>query len=248
MRPVLGITCLLASLGILYLGVRPGSFRRPSDATPATPAAPAFTTAEPRKDFGEVEQHAVPHASVTLTNTHTEAVTVKDLMKSCSCSTAEVTPKVIPPGGSGELTLVWKVGKSRGPVSTQLGVVYAVGDRPNDMLPVTLVATVRPAVVCEPESLTFDGTAAETQTIRVSGRDQKVTALSVSANHPAFDARCDQSTSTVTVRFDPARRLSAAADKTTLTITTDSLAEPTVTLTVLLDPSPAPQPPSGGTR
>lgn len=160
LRYAAGILCLLGSLALLYAGLR-------TPPKPVVPPAPDFTIDTPVKDFGEVDQFSELPATFTLTNTHPEPVEVLSVMKSCACASAEVTPKVIPPGGTGTLTTVWKVGNTRGKKGTDLAVTYSVNGRTAQVLLAKMTATVNPLVWCEPESVVFKRNMAGSQTIRL---------------------------------------------------------------------------------
>jgi hypothetical protein len=119
MRYAVGVLCLLGSLALLYAGLRP-------PPKPVVPPTPDFTIDTPVKDFGEVDQFSELRHTFTLTNTHPEPVEVLDVMKSCSCAVAEVTPKVISPGGTATLEVLWKVGRSKGKTGAGMGIQFSL--------------------------------------------------------------------------------------------------------------------------
>jgi Protein of unknown function (DUF1573) len=136
MRYAVGVLCLLGSLALLYAGLRP-------PPKPVVPPTPDFTIDTPVKDFGEVDQFSELRHTFTLTNTHPEPVEVLDVMKSCACSVTEVTPKVIPPGGTATLEVLWKLGRDDGKKGAELRILYSVGG--NHTLVTSVVLTAQAA-------------------------------------------------------------------------------------------------------
>lgn len=226
LRYAAGIVCLLGSLALLYAGLR-------TPPKPPVPPAPDFTLDTPVKDFGEVDQFSELPATFTLTNTHPEPVEVLSVMKSCACASAEVTPKVIPPGGTGTLTTVWKVGKNKGKTATALAVHYKVGGKPQQLLIGQMTADVRPLVACDPDKLVFDRAAKETREVKLTTRTpEPVKLLRGWASEPWLTVDCDPQTGTVRVTCDPTLCPQTGPLTCRVIVYTDSVTHPEVLIEV----------------
>jgi len=58
-------------------------------------------------DFGAVEQNRVVHGQFVLHNRSTAIIVVREVAKSCGCTTAEISAREIHPGGTAFLDVTW---------------------------------------------------------------------------------------------------------------------------------------------
>ncbi len=131
-----------------------------------------------------------------------EPVTISNIAKSCSCSDVDVEPSTIPPGGSADVTVVWKVGKRRGKSSESLVFLYTTPTSSAQPLHAKLTADVKPAVVCSVDEIRFDE-ATTRQTVTIQGQlGNTVYLAGASTNHGSIKAKCDPVTNEITVKFD----------------------------------------------
>lgn len=162
-------TVLAAGLaaGFGYLSVTAGAPLTPAGPGPALPPTLAIEPAV--LDLGATRQNQTLTGTATVVNRLPVAVDVVMVSKSCSCADAEVEPKHLEPGQAATLTLSWRTGSKRGPVSDRITVVArTVGEPVNQVgAELKLTADIRPDVVVEPAELTFTTGEAGVRTIRV---------------------------------------------------------------------------------
>src|SRR5688500_6480430 len=91
----LGLLCLAAGVAAGYLAWP----RTPQNTPPLLPA-PGLHPDRSVHDFGTLGQFETVSTEFRITNHFTEAVTVLDVLKSCSCAEAVMTPRTLLPGGS----------------------------------------------------------------------------------------------------------------------------------------------------
>ncbi len=124
--------------------------------------------------------------------------------KGCSCASAEVEPKTIPPGGEAILTVVWKLAGKRGPSLEAVSVPYTGAGDVRGAVYARVTANVRTAVEPSVEvlELSKDRPAGEVSFASPTGKPFRVTGAR--ANHPCLTAEVDAAENRVRVRFNPA--------------------------------------------
>ncbi len=79
---------------------------------------PKIELPQTEHDFGEVHQGDVVTVTLPVRNVGAADLQVTSVMTSCSCTSAKVEPKVIPPNGEGTLTAWYNSGlhPDKGPI------------------------------------------------------------------------------------------------------------------------------------
>jgi len=105
---------------------------------------PDITVAAARHDFGQVKQGEVVATEIAMRNSGKSDLTIEAVSTSCGCTTAQVEPKVIPPGGEGRLIIRYDSGvhPDSGPV--QLHIYIASNDPFKKEVEVIITANVQP--------------------------------------------------------------------------------------------------------
>lgn len=215
----------VAALGAV--GLAAGSAYLAATAGPApTPAAPAPTFAiEPGTlDLGTARQNQTLTGTAAVVNRLPVAVDIILVAKSCSCADAEVEPKRIEPGQSATLTLAWRTGSKRGPVSDRITVLAnTTGERPGQvMAELQLRADVQPDVVVEPAEVVFTSGVAGEQIIRVRPGLYAGAALTGAYATPrGLTAEADASRGEVRVKYDPSA-FDAGAQEVSVMVATNA--------------------------
>jgi hypothetical protein len=70
--------------------------------------------ATPMHDFGDVMQNSVHHYSFAFTNTGLQPLVITTAIGSCGCTAPEYPKEPIPPGGRGEISVVYRPGTQEG--------------------------------------------------------------------------------------------------------------------------------------
>lgn len=71
---------------------------------------PDIAVSASRHDFGQVEQGQVVTTEIAMRNTGKGDLTIEAVSTSCGCTSAQVEPAVIPPGGEGRLIIRYDSG------------------------------------------------------------------------------------------------------------------------------------------
>lgn len=125
----------------------PVSGRSSSVSGPKAGAWLAFD--EAAADFGTVDQGTENTKVFVYRNKGNQLLRISDVISSCGCTVVQPSPKELPPGGVGRLSVTFKSGSFSGPVHKTLTV------RSNDPTAPSLVlgvnATVRTLFVLEPK-------------------------------------------------------------------------------------------------
>ncbi|MDR2894666.1 MAG: DUF1573 domain-containing protein [Alistipes sp.] len=90
------------------------------------PQGPHFAFASTEFDFGEV-LHSLPRIEhrFAFTNDGTAPLVVTRTLTSCSCVKVEYPKRPIPPGGSGEIVVVYEVNKKESGVFYKVIEIYS---------------------------------------------------------------------------------------------------------------------------
>lgn len=160
--------------------------------------------ARPIHDGGEVEQGVKLSHEFLLVNRMGQTLTIKEVIKSCSCTEATCEPKELRPGEQTVLRAVWEVGGSRGKSGVSIFVVAELPDESLVGTELVMRATVKPDIEYAPAALEFSP-GNEKQSIRFSpGTLKEFSLKGVSCTHRAFTARLvPGTTDTVEVTFQP---------------------------------------------
>ncbi len=82
-----------------------------------------------RHDFGPVKQGDVVTTEIAVRNTGNKQLKIESVATSCGCTSAQVTPKIIPSGGEGTLLIRYDSGShpDKGPIERH---VYIASNDP----------------------------------------------------------------------------------------------------------------------
>lgn len=222
-----GLVCLGLAGAAGYVALSPAK------PAPEAPPPPALVVEQPVHDFGVVGQMETLHTEFRLVNRFPIAVTIKELLKGCSCAHAAISPERLEPGQTATLTVVWQTGGRRGKAS-EVVTVFALPDGEGPVtVQVRLKAQIQPDVRYEPDELRFVRTEAGTTTLQFTpGRMPDVQIRSAHPTVSALQTAVDPATGTVTVRYDPAK-LEGDHPGATVMVQTTSPKEPWVSVPVV---------------
>jgi 3D (Asp-Asp-Asp) domain-containing protein len=105
---------------------------------------PDITVASARHDFGQVKQGQVVATEIAMRNTGKSDLTIEAVSTSCGCTTAQVEPKVIPPGGEGRLIIRYDSGVHPDSGRVRRHVYIASNDPSKKEVEVIITADVQP--------------------------------------------------------------------------------------------------------
>ena len=105
---------------------------------------PDIAVATARHDFGKVKQGQVVATEIAMRNAGNSDLTIEAVTTSCGCTTAQIQPEVIPPGGEGSLIIRYDSGAhpDSGPVRRH--VYIASNDPLKKEVEVVITANVQP--------------------------------------------------------------------------------------------------------
>jgi hypothetical protein len=105
---------------------------------------PNIAVAATRHDFGRVKQGKVVATEIPMRNAGKGDLKIKAVSTSCGCTTAQVLPQVIRPGGEGKLLIRYDSGAhpDKGPV--QRHIYIASNDPDKAEVEVIITADVQP--------------------------------------------------------------------------------------------------------
>lgn len=184
-------------------------------------------------DFGEVDQNQYLTTRITLTNHTTTQIHIADVMKSCGCTTSELSTTALAPGASATLDLTWNTRSLRGPSSEAIAIVYA-NEHETTMQTTTINvrANVRPFVTSSVARFEFDHHTRSTQMVVLARADGRaLTITSATSCQEAFTVTHDRNV--LQVDFDPTR-FRPERGVMAITLTTDCPEEPTIRLPIVL--------------
>lgn len=135
-------------------------------ATPSGPQ-PKIVFEEPNHGFGEVIGAEKIEHTYAFRNDGKADLKVDKVSTTCGCTAAVSEPKVIPPGGKGQVKAVFTVSGRQG---KQTKHIYVYSNDPADpKICLTLDGTIIPPLAVEPPSVTLRDTQAESvRTVKIS--------------------------------------------------------------------------------
>lgn len=157
--------------------------------------APSLVVVEPVKDAGAVGVDATIEQTFTLRNQGAEEMRILSVEPDCGCTIVSFD-RVIPPGGTGEVSARVDVSRFVGPIAKYIQVLTS--DPANPQLALTIKAEVRPKVQVHPgyaRFLTVEGTGelrAE-QTVWASDQDD-FEVVSARSPYPFLDVKVREAT------------------------------------------------------
>jgi hypothetical protein len=95
---------------------------KPAEAVDNTPKT-TITFAEYDHDFGNIKQDTENKKIFTFTNTGTEPLLIEAANGSCGCTVPNYPKNPIPPGGTGDIEVVYKPGKQENAQNKTVTVV-----------------------------------------------------------------------------------------------------------------------------
>jgi hypothetical protein len=177
-------------------------------------------------DLGVVKQGTISKVIFRLTNSGNASLTIANVVSRCDCTTSEVSHKILGPGETAELPVMWKIGGRRNKTSTDLLVMSTLGDKELFQTIIEITAEVDPDLKYDPPNLIFEEGQPDEKQVTFSPNVLKEVALSeASSNHRAFKAELLPGENQVRVIFDPLEWESDIG-KAILSVKTNSQNEP----------------------
>jgi hypothetical protein len=109
-------------------------------------AQPDIAVAATVYDFGPVKQGEVVTAEIAMRNAGNSDLKIEAVSTSCGCTSAQVKPKVIPPGSDGTLIIHYDSGAHPDSGPVQRHIYIASNDPAKKEVEVIITADVRPPV------------------------------------------------------------------------------------------------------
>ncbi len=215
---------LLASIACAYLAL--------------PPRIETLVATEPVKQLGELGQGVTVPVEFELVNRCPDAVKVVNIIKSCACTSTELSKSSLVPGERATLKVEWSTQAARGPFSSDITVVYSRDGQEQRLLTnLRVEARVIPDIEYQPCQLVFAPGVKARQVITFSpGRDPKAAVVRAYTTHRAFTVRWLPTTSQVEVSFDPPQ-WSEENPRVEITAETTSLHEQLIYIPVLIGDS-----------
>ncbi len=105
---------------------------------------PDIAVAATRHDFGLIKQGEVAKAEIAIRNAGNSDLKIEAVSTSCGCTTAEVQPEVIPPGGQSRLIIRYDSGAHPDSGPVQRHIYIASNDPDEAEVEVIITADVQP--------------------------------------------------------------------------------------------------------
>jgi hypothetical protein len=145
----------------------------PTQPNPPQPNPIGKVSIEPEfRELHFVKQNEVITASFVLQNTFLSPIQIVQVSKSCSCSEAELSSKVIPAGGQVTMSIVWQTRDRVGPTSVPVQIAYQHQDGTGyQVISCAIRGTVQPKFHVVPQQIVF--------------RDQRTATIQLKAGYEA---------------------------------------------------------------
>jgi len=117
-----GLLCLMLATGAGYLAYQGRVEAREAAEIERSRKPPGLHVDKPKHDFGKVGQFETLAVDIEIRNDYPFAVQFGDVLKSCSCTNAELTTTRLEPGASATLSVVWKTGTKHGRVADHVRI------------------------------------------------------------------------------------------------------------------------------
>lgn len=174
------------------------------------PPAAVVEASPPFIDFGRVAQHSVPSGTAKIVNRGRQPLRIVEILKSCDCSSADVSTRTIPVGGAAELSVQWKVGDRHDDAATKVSVLLAeIEGAPGvHVVEVGLRSHVLADYSVRPDTLEFDrhgGVQQATLTFAPTGRTPNIALLGAYPNQVSLSVADAAAPNEIVVKFDPAQ-------------------------------------------
>src|SRR5579875_654921 len=167
----------------------------------------ALVATEPVKHLGELGQGMTVPVEVELVNRCSETVDIVDVLKSCTCVSAEFSKSSLAPAERTFLKIRWSTRAARGLFGSNIGVVYKRRrQEERHITNLRIEAQVVPDIEYQPLRLVFAPGKKTTQVVNFSPRrDPKATVGRAYTNHRAFTVKLLKETLQMEVSFDPSQ-------------------------------------------
>jgi hypothetical protein len=213
--------CTLTIVGIvLSYGNRGPSIRK---------SAISLVVEASQVDMGKIGQHEKIEAKFVIPNRNSEPIQLLGFQTSCSCLEQSCDRELLLPGEEAIITVVWKTGKSRGPIRNSMGVTWGVPGNPvsNNTIQLWAAADVIPDFIIEPEEVNFDADKASEVVIRC--RDGRKSGFKITGAKSSNDGLLVQQkdAESLHIIYDPKKyRPDAAKSSDTISIYINHPGEP----------------------
>ncbi len=105
---------------------------------------PDIAVAAAHHDFGQIKQGKVVATEIAMQNAGNSDLKIEAVTTSCGCTTAQIQPEVIPPGGEGKLLIQYDSGAHPDSGRVQRHIYIASNDPDEAEVEVIITADVQP--------------------------------------------------------------------------------------------------------
>ncbi len=120
---------------------------------PVLEPLPKIKFAETEHDFGEADQKVSIEHIYKFQNIGTAPLLIKNVRSTCGCTVPKWPKEPIPPGGTGEIKVIFKTGTYLNKVKKTIHVI--TNDPLSEDVPITIGGFVRAYIVVRPTNLNF---------------------------------------------------------------------------------------------
>lgn len=155
-------------------------------------------------DVGRVEW-GLQMVGFELNNCSGEEIQILEVRKHCTCSKVQIPTTSTPDAGTIRGSLAWDTKGLKGQATTSISLVYVRKSAPHkeQFAIVAFKAQVEPGFILEPDSLTFDESKSDSQSLLLTSHlDCHAEIISVNVPHPSIHCQIDDSRRRVHVEFD----------------------------------------------
>jgi hypothetical protein len=197
--------------------------------------SPDLWTDQPIFDHGRLLQGQQVLATFELVNHFPEPIEILEVITGCACSGTTLSTKYLQPGERVSLKVSWKTGRSRGPTTLLLQVLYKLPDRHFSSKSLQVKGNVLPDIRYDPSEIEFAGNRLETQVLQLAaGAKRDFVILKAFCSHRAFTAEVRES-GMIEVTFDPAEWVAEDRSEPLLIVKTNSSNEPQMCIPLAVD-------------
>jgi hypothetical protein len=196
---------MMVRIATLTLLLAAAPFARAQEDAPAAIQGPRITSEEPTFDFGHADNQQVIEHTFVVKNIGDTTLEITQVRPTCGCTVANVTERMVPPGGESRLTAKLSLQGRTGLQSK--AIVLHTTDPENPQYRLTLTGTAVQSIMISPERLNFGQLGPGQEIVQyadlASFSDQPFNLLKVESTDPHL-------TATVEV-LEPGKRYRVAA-------------------------------------
>tara|TARA_R110002167_G_scaffold101723_3_gene264685 strand:- start:2224 stop:2946 length:723 start_codon:yes stop_codon:yes gene_type:complete len=203
-----------------------------------TSSLPKGLTLEPITgfNFGTIRQKTSSTLQLRLRNNYKDTLTIRDVITQCGCTKANASAKSLAPGEFCNFQIAFDSEAARGDLVISATIIYSVAGIDGFLsLPVNCNATVNPDYLVIPEKIVFNKQAHELLVKIKPNVVEQVHVESAICNRDFFTASVEgvsqNGLTVIRILYHPDRFYDGATAGT-LTVSTDSKAQPIISLPI----------------